>query len=68
MPSQIDLTLKESPNGRPKYLIGKEKTLQPRILARPSAIVTWATWTNFGSTILILKLETTSKHKNKQNR
>jgi hypothetical protein len=32
-PSQIDLALKGAPNRRPRYFIGKEDTVHPRILA-----------------------------------
>jgi hypothetical protein len=30
MPYQIDLDLKEAPNGRPRFFIGNEETLNPR--------------------------------------
>lgn len=39
-PFQIDLALKGAPNVRPRYFIGKEDTVHPRILARPSTLRT----------------------------
>jgi hypothetical protein len=35
MSSQIDLALNEAPKRRPRYSIGKEDTMQPKILAKP---------------------------------
>jgi hypothetical protein len=66
MSSQIDLALNEAHNGRPRYFIGKEDTLQPKRLVRPSALMTLPTGTNSDLARSILKPETTSKHKNKQ--
>jgi hypothetical protein len=40
MPSQIDLALKEAPNRRPGYFLGKDETLQPKMHARPSTLLT----------------------------
>jgi hypothetical protein len=67
-PSQITLALKEIPKRRMRYFIGKEDTVQPRILAKPSTLLTLPTGTNFDLLRLIFKLETTSKHKNKAHR
>jgi hypothetical protein len=40
MPPQIDLALKEAPNGRPRYFIGKDETLQPKMRSNPSKLLT----------------------------
>jgi len=48
MPSQIDLALNEILNGRPRYFTCKEETLQTKILAKPSTLLTLST----GSTII----------------
>jgi hypothetical protein len=63
MSSQIDLVLNKAPKERPKYFIGKEDTLQPKILARTSTLITFPTGTNSDLARLILKPETASKHK-----
>jgi hypothetical protein len=65
MSSQKDMALKESPTGSPRYFKVKEETLQPMILARPSTLLTLLTRTNLDVAMLILKLDTASKHKNK---
>ena len=39
MPSQIDLALKEAPNRQPKYFMGSEVTVHPKILAKPSILL-----------------------------
>lgn len=36
MSSQINLTLNEAPKGTSRYFVGKDGTLQPKILARPN--------------------------------
>jgi len=63
-PSQIDLALKGAPNDRPRYLKGKEDTLQPKILANPTTLLTLPTRTKFDLAKLTFKLDTASKHKN----
>jgi hypothetical protein len=65
MSSQIDLALNEAPKGRPRYFIGKDDTLQPKILAKPSTLMTLPIGASFDLAKLIFKVETTSKHKNK---
>jgi hypothetical protein len=37
--SQIDLALKEAPNGIPRYFKGKEETSHPKIPTKPSTIL-----------------------------
>jgi hypothetical protein len=63
MSSQIDLALKEALKGRPRYFIGKEEILQPKILAKPSILLTIPTGTNYDLAKLIFKPETATKHK-----
>jgi len=67
MPFQIGLALEEAAKGRPRYFIGKDKTLQPKILAKPSPLLIKLTGTNFDFAKLIFKPETASKHKNKHH-
>jgi hypothetical protein len=55
MPSQIDMASKGAPNGRPRYFIGKEETLQSKMRAKPSALLTLPTWTNSDLARLIFK-------------
>jgi hypothetical protein len=55
MSSQIDLALNEAPKGRPRYFIGKEDIIQPKILAKPLTFITWPTSTNFDLAKLTLK-------------
>jgi hypothetical protein len=62
MSFQIDLALKEAPKRRPRYFIGKEETLHPKILAKPSILFTIPIGTNYDLAKLIFKLETASKH------
>jgi hypothetical protein len=66
MPFQIGLALKEAPKGRPRYFIGKDDTVQPKILAKPSMLLIKLTGTNYDLAKLIFKPKTTSKRKNKQ--
>jgi hypothetical protein len=47
---------------RPRYFIGKEETLHPKILAKPSILFTIPIGTNYDLAKLIFKLETASKH------
>jgi hypothetical protein len=58
MPSHIDVALNAVPNGRPRYFIGREETLQPKMLARPSMLMTLPMGTDFDFARLILKHET----------
>jgi hypothetical protein len=44
--SQIDLALKGTPNERPRYFIGKEDTMHPKVLAKQSTLLTLPTRTN----------------------
>jgi hypothetical protein len=60
----LDEALKERPN----YFIGKEDTLQPKMLAIPSTLMTLPTGTNSDLARLILKPESPSKHKNEQRK
>jgi hypothetical protein len=61
--------LNEAAIGKPKYFIGKEKTLQPKMLAKPPTLLTLPMGgTNSDLAKLILKPETASKHKNKQHK
>jgi hypothetical protein len=46
-PSQIDLALKGAPKRRPRYFIGKEVNVYPRILANPSTLLALPTRSNF---------------------
>jgi hypothetical protein len=46
-PLQIGLALKEALYKRPRYFIGKEETLHPKILAKPSALLTLPIETNY---------------------
>jgi hypothetical protein len=62
---QIDLALKEGPNGRSRYFKGKEESPQPKILARPSKSLTLPIGTSSDLAKIFFKLDTTSKHKNK---
>jgi hypothetical protein len=64
-PSQIAIALKGALNGRLRYFIGKGDAVHPRILARPSTLLTLPTGTNSDLMRLIFNLETASKHKNK---
>jgi Leucine-rich repeat (LRR) protein len=64
---QIDLALKEAPNGRLRYFVGNEETLQPKIQAKPSTLLTLPTGTNFDLSKLIFKPEI-AKHKNKHRK
>jgi len=41
-----DLALKEAPNRRPRYFMGNEENLYPKILAKPSTLLTLSTRTN----------------------
>jgi hypothetical protein len=61
--SHIDFALKEAPNGRPKYFIGKEDTLQPRVLAKPPTFSVAPTKTNYDLAKLIFNPKIASKHK-----
>jgi hypothetical protein len=63
MSSQIDLTLNKAPKGIPRLFLGKQETLQPKILARPSMLVTFPTGTNYDLAKLIVKPKTASEHK-----
>jgi hypothetical protein len=45
-PSQIDLALKGTPNERPRYFIGKEDSIHPKVLAKLSTLLTLPTRTN----------------------
>jgi hypothetical protein len=65
MSSQTDLAFKEAQNGRPKYFIGKEDTMHPRIRAKPSTLSTLPTGTNSNLAKLIIKPKTSLKQKNK---
>jgi hypothetical protein len=65
MSSQIDLALNEAPKGRPRHFIRREDTLQSKIQARPSTFIILPTRTNSDLARLIIRPETTSKHKNK---
>jgi hypothetical protein len=60
--------LNEAPSGRPTYFIGREETLQPKMLAKPSTLLTLPWGTNSDLAKLILKPKTISKHKNKQHK
>jgi hypothetical protein len=64
-PSQIALALKKAPNGRLKYFKGKEETPHPKILAKPSTLMTFLIGTNSNYARLIFKPKTTLKRKNK---
>lgn len=44
--SQIDIVLKKAPKGRPRYMIGKEDTLHPKMLPKLSTLETLPTWSS----------------------
>jgi hypothetical protein len=66
MSSNIDLALNEALNRRPRYFIGKDLATQDASLT--FNIIDIAKETNSDLVKLILKLETASKHKNKQQK
>jgi hypothetical protein len=66
MSSQIDLALNKSPSGRPRYFKGREETVQPKMLAKPSTLLTLPMGTNSDLARLILSPEIALKHRNKQ--
>jgi len=68
MSSQIDMALKKAPSRRQRCFKVKEETLKPRILVRPSALLTLPTRTNLDLDRLIFKPNTTSKQKNKPHK
>jgi hypothetical protein len=65
MSFQISLALKETPKGRPRYFIGKDEALQPKILAKPSMLLIKPMGNNSDLAKLNFKPEAASKHKNK---
>jgi hypothetical protein len=67
-PSQIDLALHGTPNGRPRYFKSKDDTTQHRILASPSIFLTFPIGTYFDFAKLIFKPNIASKHNNKAHR
>jgi hypothetical protein len=60
------LGFKRRTKGRPRYFIGKDKTLEPKILAKPYMLLIKPMETNSDLAKLIFKPEIASKHKNKQ--
>jgi hypothetical protein len=57
------VALSEAPNGKPKYFIGNEETLHPRILASSSTSSTSPAGTISDFAKLFRNPKTTSKHK-----
>lgn len=67
MPFHIDFPLNCAPNDKQIYFIGKENSLQPRILAKLPSSSMKPTFTSSNLAVLIFNRKTTSKHKRRQH-
>jgi len=56
-PFQLGLALKKAPKGRPRYFVGNQETLQPKIPAKPSMLLIKPTRTNSNLAKLVFKPE-----------